>query len=130
MALGLMDPANDASIEEMEAEKEEHAEITTPIAHAFDAKERTDDVLLSAVDSETSSGAPSSALKVKSSPSFASMGLSVNVLKGLHAAGFQRPSPVQIKAIPLGRMGLDMIVQVHHPESVALFEMSVIFDLF
>ncbi|NWV38868.1 DDX20 helicase, partial [Grantiella picta] len=29
----------------------------------------------------------------------------------LEAAGFHRPSPVQLKAIPLGRCGLDLIVQ-------------------
>ncbi|NXS28676.1 DDX20 helicase, partial [Pomatostomus ruficeps] len=33
------------------------------------------------------------------------------VLAGLEAAGFHRPSPVQLKAIPLGRCGLDLIVQ-------------------
>ncbi|NWW93436.1 DDX20 helicase, partial [Rhynochetos jubatus] len=33
------------------------------------------------------------------------------VLEGLEAAGFHRPSPVQLKAIPLGRCGLDLIVQ-------------------
>uniref|UniRef100_F7ALE3 Probable ATP-dependent RNA helicase DDX20 n=1 Tax=Equus caballus TaxID=9796 RepID=F7ALE3_HORSE len=30
---------------------------------------------------------------------------------GLRAAGFERPSPVQLKAIPLGRCGFDLIVQ-------------------
>nr|CDS27955.1 DEAD box ATP dependent RNA helicase [Hymenolepis microstoma] len=44
-------------------------------------------------------------------PSFADMGLSMAVLRGLRAAGFQRPSPVQVKAIPLGRLGIDLIVQ-------------------
>uniref|UniRef100_A0A3B3Q954 DEAD (Asp-Glu-Ala-Asp) box polypeptide 20 n=1 Tax=Paramormyrops kingsleyae TaxID=1676925 RepID=A0A3B3Q954_9TELE len=33
------------------------------------------------------------------------------VLDGLTAAGFQRPSPIQLKSIPLGRCGLDLIVQ-------------------
>ncbi|NXT17333.1 DDX20 helicase, partial [Syrrhaptes paradoxus] len=42
---------------------------------------------------------------------FGSLLLSAPVLAGLEAAGFQRPSPVQLKAIPLGRCGLDLIVQ-------------------
>ncbi|NWQ93252.1 DDX20 helicase, partial [Burhinus bistriatus] len=42
---------------------------------------------------------------------FGSLLLSAPVLAGLEAAGFHRPSPVQLKAIPLGRCGLDLIVQ-------------------
>ncbi|XP_057282879.1 probable ATP-dependent RNA helicase DDX20 [Pezoporus wallicus] len=42
---------------------------------------------------------------------FGSLLLSEPVLAGLEAAGFHRPSPVQLKAIPLGRCGLDLIVQ-------------------
>ncbi|XP_021494458.1 probable ATP-dependent RNA helicase DDX20 [Meriones unguiculatus] len=42
---------------------------------------------------------------------FESLLLSRPVLEGLRAAGFERPSPVQLKAIPLGRCGLDLIVQ-------------------
>nr|XP_008108041.1 PREDICTED: probable ATP-dependent RNA helicase DDX20 [Anolis carolinensis] len=42
---------------------------------------------------------------------FSSLLLSPPVLEGLKAAGFLRPSPVQLKAIPLGRCGLDLIVQ-------------------
>ncbi|NXT64512.1 DDX20 helicase, partial [Chaetops frenatus] len=42
---------------------------------------------------------------------FGSLLLSPPVLAGLEAAGFYRPSPVQLKAIPLGRCGLDLIVQ-------------------
>ncbi|NXE25752.1 DDX20 helicase, partial [Ardeotis kori] len=42
---------------------------------------------------------------------FGSLLLSAPVVAGLEAAGFHRPSPVQLKAIPLGRCGLDLIVQ-------------------
>uniref|UniRef100_A0A673G4R0 Probable ATP-dependent RNA helicase DDX20 n=1 Tax=Sinocyclocheilus rhinocerous TaxID=307959 RepID=A0A673G4R0_9TELE len=42
---------------------------------------------------------------------FSSLLLSKPVLEGLSASGFQRPSPIQLKAIPLGRCGLDLIVQ-------------------
>ncbi|XP_002932842.1 probable ATP-dependent RNA helicase DDX20 [Xenopus tropicalis] len=42
---------------------------------------------------------------------FKSLLLSRPVLDGLEAAGFNKPSPIQSKAIPLGRCGLDLIVQ-------------------
>lgn len=37
---------------------------------------------------------------------FKSLLLSPDVLKGLSSCGFERPSPIQLKAIPLGRCGL------------------------
>ncbi|KAL4648395.1 putative ATP-dependent RNA helicase DDX20 [Arapaima gigas] len=70
--------------------------MATPVrrtAHELDSRKRTDDVLSSeAVD-------------------FGSLLLSGPVLDGLRVAGFQKPSPIQLKAIPLGRCGLDLIVQ-------------------
>jgi len=42
---------------------------------------------------------------------FASLMLSEPVLKGLKESGFVRPSPIQLAAIPNGKIGLDMIVQ-------------------
>uniref|UniRef100_A0AAY4B9H9 RNA helicase n=1 Tax=Denticeps clupeoides TaxID=299321 RepID=A0AAY4B9H9_9TELE len=62
-------------------------------AHEIDGRKRTDDVLLS------------------DGVEFGSLLLSQPVLEGLSSAGFQRPSPIQLKAIPLGRCGLDLIVQ-------------------
>ncbi|XP_041952879.1 probable ATP-dependent RNA helicase DDX20 [Alosa sapidissima] len=62
-------------------------------AHEIESRKRTDDVLLSE-DIE-----------------FSSLLLSPLVLQGLSSAGFQKPSPIQLKAIPLGRCGLDLIVQ-------------------
>ncbi|XP_028652187.2 probable ATP-dependent RNA helicase DDX20 [Erpetoichthys calabaricus] len=62
-------------------------------AHDVPSRRRTDDVFL--------------ADKID----FSSLLLSETVQRGLAAAGFQRPSPVQLKAIPLGRCGLDLIVQ-------------------
>ena len=40
---------------------------------------------------------------------FKSLLLSPDVLKGLSSCGFERPSPIQLKAIPLGRCGLGKI---------------------
>ncbi|XP_077369653.1 putative ATP-dependent RNA helicase DDX20 [Festucalex cinctus] len=62
-------------------------------AHDIETRVRTDDVLLTeGID-------------------FKSLLLSEVVLDGLSAAGFEKPSPIQLKAIPLGRCGLDLIVQ-------------------
>ncbi|XP_062283866.1 probable ATP-dependent RNA helicase DDX20 [Scomber scombrus] len=62
-------------------------------AHDIETRNRTDDVRLSeGID-------------------FNSLLLSQAVLEGLSSAGFQKPSPIQLKAIPLGRCGLDLIVQ-------------------
>ena len=33
-----------------------------------------------------------------------------DILNGLKCCGFERPSPIQLKAIPLGRCGLGMYV--------------------
>lgn len=71
------------------------------VAHQLDSSERTEDVI-----------PVKDLLSHTTALSFSDMGLSVDVLRGLQAAGFQRPSPVQVKAIPLGRLGVDMIVQV------------------
>ncbi|XP_067684072.1 uncharacterized protein [Haliotis asinina] len=63
------------------------------LAHKINEKTRTGDVLISEeVD-------------------FSSLLLSNPVIQGLHNSGFERPSPIQLKAIPLGRCGLDLIVQ-------------------
>ena len=60
------------------------------VAHRFKEKARTNDVILS------------------ESIDFDGLFLSKEVLKGLHSAGFEIPSPIQLKAIPLGRCGLGM----------------------
>ncbi|KAJ8370312.1 hypothetical protein SKAU_G00103400 [Synaphobranchus kaupii] len=62
-------------------------------AHDIHTRRRTDDVL------------PSEGID------FASLLLSQPVQDGLLASGFHKPSPIQLKAIPLGRCGLDLIVQ-------------------
>ncbi|XP_072419991.1 probable ATP-dependent RNA helicase DDX20 [Chiloscyllium punctatum] len=64
-------------------------------AHSIDRRPRTGDVLL----------APGEQVD------FAALLLTQPVLEGLREAGFERPSPIQLKAIPLGRCGLDLIVQ-------------------
>ncbi|KAM3933122.1 putative ATP-dependent RNA helicase DDX20 [Leptodactylus fuscus] len=64
-------------------------------AHALGSRPRTGDVLQ----------APGEVVD------FSSLLLSRPVLEGLEAAGFTKPSPIQSKAIPLGRCGLDLIVQ-------------------
>lgn len=41
---------------------------------------------------------------------FRDMLLSDSTLKGLEAAGFKKPSPIQRKAIPLGRCGFGKLI--------------------
>ncbi|XP_069701300.1 probable ATP-dependent RNA helicase DDX20 [Periplaneta americana] len=62
-------------------------------AHKLEDKPRTNDVF------------------VNEDIDFAGMLLSDLTLKGLHRSGFRKPSPIQLKAIPLGRCGFDLIVQ-------------------
>ena len=57
-------------------------------AHRFGDKRRTGDVL------------------TEETVDFSGLMLSNFVLEGLKSAGFERPSPIQLKAIPLGRCGL------------------------
>lgn len=38
--------------------------------------------------------------------------LSEPLLRGVQRCGFEHPSPVQLQAIPLGKFGTDLIVQV------------------
>ncbi|XP_031557944.1 probable ATP-dependent RNA helicase DDX20 [Actinia tenebrosa] len=61
--------------------------------HKFSAKERTTDVW------------------TEEQVDFESLLLSPLILKGLTDSGFEKPSPIQLKAIPLGRCGLDLIAQ-------------------
>ena len=58
------------------------------IAHRLNAKRRTADVL------------------INEKVDFSGLILSKDVLKGLKSAGFERPSPIQLKAIPIGRCGV------------------------
>ncbi|XP_069798060.1 probable ATP-dependent RNA helicase DDX20 [Narcine bancroftii] len=64
-------------------------------AHCIDQRKRTGDVLLDEAERVD----------------FGALLLTQPVLEGLREAGFERPSPIQLKAIPLGRCGLDLIVQ-------------------
>ncbi|XP_072180102.1 uncharacterized protein [Diadema setosum] len=64
-------------------------------AHVIAERERTSDVLTSE----------------NINVDFASMFLCAPVTAGLRKVGFEKPSPIQLKAIPVGRCGLDLIVQ-------------------
>ncbi|CAG9862262.1 unnamed protein product [Phyllotreta striolata] len=50
-------------------------------------------------------------VQVMENVTFDSLLLSEKVLKGLQKNGFKKPSPVQLKSIPIGRCGLDLIVK-------------------
>lgn len=42
---------------------------------------------------------------------FENLMLKEEILKGLAKCGFVKPSPIQLEAIPLGRCGLDLVIQ-------------------
>ena len=80
------------------------------IAHSWaDECKRTADVIL---ETNSSNQLPDS--KPIANLRFTDLQLSAPVLRGLSDAGFVRPSPVQVKAIPLGRLGMDLIVQASY----------------
>ena len=62
--------------------------MSTTVAHNLQERPRTGDVL------------------INENVNFDGLLLSESILKGLKTAGFERPSPIQLKAIPLGRCGL------------------------
>ena len=71
------------------------------VAHKYAEKTRTGDVV------------------INENINFDGLLLSNSVLNGLKNAGFERPSPIQLKAIPLGRCGLGkwyLRVKNRHPQ--------------
>ncbi|GFS83119.1 probable ATP-dependent RNA helicase DDX20, partial [Nephila pilipes] len=62
-------------------------------AHIFDEKWRSNDVI------------------IQEDADFSSFLLSDKILAGLENAGYKHPSPIQLEAIPIGRMCKDLIVQ-------------------
>jgi len=84
----------EANIEEKIVEdlfEEESIEKTTPtLAHDLNKKPRSADVIVEGRDSELD---------------FNGLQLTEDVLKGLKNCGFEKPSPIQVRAIPLGRLG-------------------------
>ncbi|KAK0180760.1 hypothetical protein PV327_003111 [Microctonus hyperodae] len=67
--------------------------MTSPTSYKFPEKDRTQDI------------------KILENVEFYQMGLKQSILDGLINYGFEKPSPIQLKAIPLGRCGFDLIVR-------------------
>uniref|UniRef100_T1JLZ3 RNA helicase n=1 Tax=Strigamia maritima TaxID=126957 RepID=T1JLZ3_STRMM len=67
--------------------------MSETVAHVLDTRFRTGDV------------------EITENVDFEGLFLSKTILQGLNRAGFVRPSPIQLKAIPIGRCGLDLIIQ-------------------
>ncbi|KAF9431277.1 DEAD (Asp-Glu-Ala-Asp) box polypeptide 20 [Podila epigama] len=53
----------------------------------------------------------SSDVQINEDLDFSSLVSNPDLLEGLRHAGYQRPSPIQLKTIPLGRLGLDVVAQ-------------------
>lgn len=58
------------------------------------------------VDIDRSSKPKTEDVEIKNNVSFSEMMLSSSVLTGLTKNGFVKPSPIQLRAIPLGKTGL------------------------
>lgn len=54
--------------------------------------------------------APAAAAPAADEPTFASLGLSPEIVSALQAAGYSKPTPVQQRAIPAGIAGRDLLV--------------------
>ncbi|XP_017768920.1 PREDICTED: probable ATP-dependent RNA helicase DDX20 [Nicrophorus vespilloides] len=67
--------------------------MSSQCAHNLCEKERSKDIL------------------INEQLSFTSLLLSDKTLTGLTKSGFEKPSPIQVKAIPVGRCGFDLIVK-------------------
>ncbi|KAG8193988.1 hypothetical protein JTE90_013682, partial [Oedothorax gibbosus] len=80
-------------------------------AHVFEDKWRSDDV------------------KQQEAADFSSLLLSERVLLGLKKAGFKKPSPIQLEAIPVGRVGNDLIVQAKSGTGKTLVFTIIALDL-
>ncbi|RKP52736.1 DEAD/DEAH box helicase [Trinickia fusca] len=61
-------------------------------------------------DADASAAPASDESNVPAGPSFASLGLSPEIVSALTAAGYQNPTPVQQLAIPAGIAGRDLLV--------------------
>lgn len=62
------------------------------VAHDLENKERTEDIA------------------IEDGVTFSTMLLPDFILKGLNSAGFKKPSPIQLAAIPLARCGLGILL--------------------
>ncbi|XP_065361134.1 probable ATP-dependent RNA helicase DDX20 [Calliphora vicina] len=85
---------------------------TKGIAHKLDAKERTDDV------------------RLKELAPFSKMLLSEPVRKGLHTAGFMYPTVIQATAIPVGKSGMDLLVQSKSGTGKTLIFSTIVLEFY
>ncbi|XP_023292456.2 DEAD-box ATP-dependent RNA helicase 24 [Lucilia cuprina] len=85
---------------------------TKGVAHKLDAKERTDDV------------------RLKELAPFSKMLLSESVRKGLHAAGFMYPTVIQATAIPVGKSGMDLLVQSKSGTGKTLIFSTIVLEFY
>ncbi|XP_043472818.1 probable ATP-dependent RNA helicase DDX20 [Leptopilina heterotoma] len=60
---------------------------------------------------DVSNSSRTSDIKVNEEVTFSQLSLSQKTLDGLLYCGFIKPSPIQLKAIPLGRCGFDLVVR-------------------
>ncbi|CAL8109142.1 unnamed protein product [Calicophoron daubneyi] len=107
----------------------QNSELTDPARHpglshtVDDVNQRTSDVLATTEPSQSRESKAPSYIR------FSDLHIPPLILRGLSDEGFMRPSPVQIKAIPLGRLGLDLIVQAKSGTGKTLVFVVVILEV-
>ena len=73
-----------------EEQKTLESQNVQAVAHDWSKKIRSSDVIVEGKDSDVD---------------FHGLQLTEPIVRGLHNCGFQKPSPIQLRAIPLGRLG-------------------------
>lgn len=81
--------------------------MVQPTAHILADKQRTKDI------------------KINEDVTFFQMGLSQPIVDGLSNSGFERPSPIQLTAIPVGRCGFGNFYLDLFKLPILLFQSSV-----
>lgn len=69
---------------------------------------------------DVSNSSRTSDIKVNEEVTFSQLSLSQKTLDGLSYCGFIKPSPIQLKAIPLGRCGFGEIFYVNVTNNVLI----------
>lgn len=64
-------------------------------------------------------------IELEENVSFEDLKLSKKVLDGLKAAGFYKPSPVQLKAIPLGKIGLGIKIKNNLNSDIFIYSILI-----
>ena len=107
---------NDFAFSKHAVEQVFDVSATQDMVQASNGQLRTSDVLVDIANSQ-------------SVPTFAEMQLPASIVKGLNSAGFTQPSPVQLRGIPVARLGIDVIAQAKSGTGKTLVFLTTVVEL-